>query len=185
MLEAICCLAAEAIIGIGSSNKYDLRNPFTAEETEKMIQAYLAPRFSNFQMVRIPDFGHLPEYADGQMWKNYVIKTFGILDFFVSGNPYTSKLLQEDYKILHPKEIIPPEKYVSLRATKVRMEMANNSDCWKELVPVEVADYLIKSSLLERFQREFGEETLKSIKNNVDYRKIETMEEERQHAAEK
>lgn len=97
MLEAICRLATGAIIGIGSSNKYDHRNPFTAEETEKMIQAYLAPRFSNFKIIRIPDFGHL----------------------------------------------------------------------------------------LERFQREFGEKTLKSIKNNVDYRKIETMEEERQHAAER
>lgn len=33
MLEALCENAEEVVIGIGSSNKYNLRNPFTAEES--------------------------------------------------------------------------------------------------------------------------------------------------------
>ena len=37
VLRALCDRAAQALIGIGSSNRYDLRNPFTLEETINMI----------------------------------------------------------------------------------------------------------------------------------------------------
>mgnify|MGYP002750839863 CR=1 FL=1 len=37
ILRALCDRATHALIGIGSSNRYDFRNPFTLEETIDMI----------------------------------------------------------------------------------------------------------------------------------------------------
>jgi nicotinamide mononucleotide adenylyltransferase len=44
VLRALCDAAAEALIGIGSANRYNLRNPFTLEETTDMLRLALAGR---------------------------------------------------------------------------------------------------------------------------------------------
>lgn len=185
VLETLCQQAESVKIGIGSANKYNPRNPFTAEETEGMIRAYLSPRFSNFQIFYIPDFGQIPDYADGEKWKEHVVGELGRVDYFVSGNPHTSSILESAYTIIHPNEIIPAERYVQLRATEVRVEMAKGSERWKELVPTEVVKYILDQRLLERFQQEFGKETLQTIKRSDvrdgDYHRIETIDEERRH----
>src|SRR3989344_6572629 len=102
MLEAVCSNADYVTIGIGSSNKYNLRNPFTASESEEMVHAFLKNRFSNYNVVHVPDFAHIPEYADGEKWKSYIIENFGDIDFFVSSNPFVTDLLKDSYKIIHP-----------------------------------------------------------------------------------
>ena len=141
MLEAICEKAEHAIIGIGSSNKYNVRNPFTAEESEKMAHAYLSPRFSNYETIHVPDFAHIPEYSNGQKWRKYVKDNFGDVDLFVSANDYVSELLKEDYNIVRPSTLIPPEKHIQIRATKVRVRMARFEE-WNPLVPDTVVEYL-------------------------------------------
>jgi len=185
VLETLCQQAESVKIGIGSANKYNLRNPFTAEETEGMIRAYLAPRFRNFQIYHISDFGQIPNYADGEKWKEHVVEKLGSVDYFVSGNPHTSSLLEGVYAIIDPKYLIPAERYVQLRATEVRVEMAKGSERWKEMVPPEVAKYILDQRLQERLQREFGKEILLSIDGNNDYRHPETMDEERRHIRER
>jgi len=77
MLEAVCENANEVIIGIGSANKYSLRNPFTAKESEDMVRLTLEQKFSNYSIIHIPDFAQIPEYSDGKKWKEYVIEKFG------------------------------------------------------------------------------------------------------------
>ncbi len=183
MLESICDNADHVLIGIGSSNKYNSRNPFTAEESRGMIDAYLSQRFSNYSFIEVPDFAHIPEYSDGQKWKEYVVGHFGKLDYFVSGNSYVSELLQDKYRIIHTAEKIPSEKRTCLRATTVRMEMAKGCD-WKRLVPKEVADYLEKNGLVERFRREFGLETIAEL-SGTEYLKHETALDEKVHATER
>ena len=66
MLETVCSMADQVLIGIGSINKYNARNPFTAEESKEMLDRFLKDRFDNYQILFIPDFGHLPEHHDGQ-----------------------------------------------------------------------------------------------------------------------
>ena len=73
MLDAICENADHVVIGLGSSNKYNLRNPFTGDESAGMIEAYLSPRFSNYELIHVPDFGHIQEFSDGKKWKEYGI----------------------------------------------------------------------------------------------------------------
>ncbi len=185
MLEAVCDQAEQVMIGIGSSNKYNLRNPFTADETEGMLRAYLSPRYDNFKIIHVPDFAQIPEYADGQQWRKYVSKDFGVLDGFVSGNDYVRELLKNDYVMIHPADIIPKERHLVIRATEVRIEMARKGS-WKNLVPEEVADYLTQNNLVERFYNEFGVQTLQQLTaDDETYRRTETEEEEKRHTSER
>lgn len=178
VLEALCRQADEVVIGIGSSNKYNLRNPFTADESEDMIRAFLSDRFNNYSIIQIPDFGHIPEYRDGRKWKEFVIEKFKKLDSLVTSNEYVTSLLKDTYKIIRPVEIIWVNKSKGVKATQVRLAMAGNED-WEKLVPKEVAKYLNENGLVERFMEEFGKETLLEAKL-----KQETAEEEKSHVEE-
>ena len=175
MLETLCSEADEVIIGIGSSNKYDVRNPFTAEETEEMINSSLSG-YDNYSIVHVPDFAHLgPKYQNGQAWRENVLNEFGNLDYFVAENGYVKKLLSEDYEIVNPVTLIAKENQIKISGTMVRIEMAKNGD-WQSLVSETVAQYLTKptgnpeyNNLVERFRNEFGLETLSSMVTDEIY----------------
>ena len=182
MLETICERAEQVIIGIGSSNKYNARNPFTAQESEAMIRLALE-KFSNYSIIHIPDFGQIPDYQDGRRWRAYVIEKYGSLDYFITGNGYVAELLGDFYPLLHPSKLIPEEKWTRLRATEVRLRMASDRS-WKELVPEKVAFYLEQNNLVSRFQKEFGLETLALLAQNIQANRTESAAEEKQHAQE-
>lgn len=189
LLEEACSQADHVLIGIGSSHddalgipyKYSLRNPFTPQETKGMIDAFLEQRFTNYEIIYIPDFAHEPEHSDGQKWRNYVKRTMGRLDHLITGNPYIDALLEQDYHIIQPTKIIPPEKWRYVNATIVRLEMARGEG-WREFVPPEVERYLDENSLVERFRKEFGEATLNAYKEG---KKQETSAGEHLHARER
>ena len=152
VLTALCDRAAHAIIGVGSSNRHNLRNPFTLEERTDMIRLALAGR-GNYTLVPVPDLD------DGPRWRAMVIDLFGSLDLFVTDNPYVSSLLEADYQVIRPVKLVPTDKRVAVSGTMVRKEMARG-DGWRELVPDEVADYIVTRQLDDRFRREFGLEAL-------------------------
>ena len=202
MLEAICRQAAHVTIGIGSSNKYNIRNPFTAAESEEMVRAFLADSYANYDIIHIPDFAHveklqgnrtihgeaasrasktrapfqtaalkpqrahrvldIAEYKDGKKWKEYVVQAFGPRDSFVSSNGYVRGLLGDVYQLVAPSALIPPEHWIELRATAVRVAIAQG-DAWKSLVPEKVAEYLETRHLIKRFRDEFGLQTLAAL----------------------
>ena len=184
MLETLCENTEQLIVGIGSSNKYNLRNPFTPEESEAMINSALADRFSNYKIVHVPDFAHIPKYADGKKWRNFVIEKFGDLDAFVTSNEYIRNLLGERYEIVHPTILIPKEKQIKLRATEVRFRIASYNDSWKDLVPKKVADYLEKEKLVDRFREDFGLQTMAYIASGHNFDFTEKAEAEMLHAQE-
>ena len=181
MLETLCRNDELVIIGIGSCNKYNARNPFTADESEEMIKAALK-EYDNFVIKKIPDFAQDPKYKDGQKWREYVKTQYGDLDYFISGNPYVTTLLGDDYDIIHPAALIPPENQVRLRATEVRIEMARGGD-WEKLVPEPVAEYIKQNGLDERFRREFGLGILAGLTNDA-YQIPESAEQEKVHTQE-
>ncbi len=165
LLEAVCENSDSPIIGIGSTNKHNIRNPFTASETEEMLRAALS-RYQNFSIVYIPDF------QNEDKWVKYVLSQFGELDSFVSGNKYVNQLLMPYYKIMHPFEIVPAERRVAINATKIRIEMAKGGE-WRELVPLQVQEYLDNTGLVERFRREYGEQTLQNAEYKLELSAIE------------
>lgn len=163
LLKSACEKSEYVIIGIGSSNKYNSRNPFTFEETKKTIELVLNS-FKNYKVVAVPDSAHIPEYADGKKWAQDVLKLFGKLDYFITGNPFVIELLKGSYKILSPEEIIFPEKKVDVKATKIRLAIVKNEP-WKNFLPKEVAKFIISNKLNERIKKEFGKEILENEKN--------------------
>jgi nicotinamide-nucleotide adenylyltransferase len=174
ILQQLCEKAEKVIIGIGSSNRYDVRNPFTAEESKRMIGAFLKNKYSNYEIKFIPDFGQKEEYKDGKRWVEEIINQFGELDGFVTGNGYSADLLKDYYKIINPCDLIPKEKRIVVSGTMIRVEMARNGN-YQDFIPKEVVEYLEKNNLVERFRKEFGLMTLSEFasKNYLD-RSIET-----------
>ena len=152
VLRALCDRASQALIGIGSSNRYDLRNPFTLGETMDMIRLVLNGR-ENYTLIPVPDLDH------GPRWRAMVIELFGSLDLFVTDNPYVSSLLAADYRIIKPVEFVSEDERIAVDGTMVRRQMALG-DGWRDLVPKEIADYVTANRLDERFRREFGLQTL-------------------------
>ncbi|MBU1198390.1 MAG: hypothetical protein KKF46_02315 [Nanoarchaeota archaeon] len=171
MLEAACENAEHVKIGIGSSNKYNIRNPFTAEESKDMVDAFLSEKYSNYSFHFILDFAHIPKYKDGQRWTKEIFKQFGFLDGFITMDTYVIELLKKDYNIIDPFSIIT-KKQAPVRGTAVRIEMAKKGDNWKQYVPEEVIDYLEKNKLVDRFRKEFGEQTLELLNEKKDYNGI-------------
>jgi nicotinamide-nucleotide adenylyltransferase len=160
-IDCICEQAEEVVIGIGSANKYDLRNPFTADETQSMIDAYLSSRHDNYTFVHLNDYGHLPEFSDGQRWREEVLDKFGSLDVFISGNAWVRDLLKGDYFVAHPVLYIPEERRVPVSGTMTRLALAMN-DSWEALIPKETTVHLTAYGLDSRFRAEFGYDTIMS-----------------------
>jgi len=182
LLESLCENASQVVIGVGSANKYNARNPFTPLESEEMITRTLSPRFNNYKIIQVPDFAHVPEYRDGQKWRQYVVDHFGKLDAFASGNEYVADLLKEDYKIINAWELIPEMKRIPLKAAMVRLEMARGG-AWKDMVPEQVAEYLDEAGLVQRFRKEFGLVTLAGMIDK-DYFVTESEQDEKNHTYE-
>lgn len=152
VLRALCTHAEHAKIGIGSSNIYDYRNPFTLEETTAMLTLALEG-FSNYTLYPVPDL------FNGPKWRVQLLETFGRLDVFLTENPYVAHLMGNDYEIAHPVTIVPEEERVRLNGTMVRLAMARG-EAWAHLVPPAIAAYLKENQLDTRFRREFGLQTL-------------------------
>ena len=140
LLKEACKRAEHVLIGIGSSNVYDSRNPFTAKESKEMIDRSLGKEFDNYTIIFIPDF------FNGEKWKNYIINKFENIEYFVSGNNCVRDLLKNHFKLLSPEDLILSENKIELNATQVRLEIRNGNN-WKNLVPKEVALYLENSYL--------------------------------------
>jgi nicotinamide-nucleotide adenylyltransferase len=152
VLQALAARADELLVGIGSSNRRDVRNPFTAAETREMLALVLPGR----PTVTVLD---VPDLDDGPRWRAMVVDMFGALDAFVTANPYVARLLAGDYPIRRPVDLVPRDERVPIDGTMVRREMARG-DGWRTLVPDVVAAYIVAGGLDRRFREEFGLETL-------------------------
>lgn len=165
VLRAMCSGADEVVIGVGSSNRYNVRNPFTFEETESMLRLVLAGLDTaaknvpptrptvNYQIIPIPDLD------DGPRWRAMVKEMLGELDAFVTDNPYVANLMKDDYRLMRPVSWLPPSEHVRIDGTTVRVLMAKGEK-WQDWVPERAVQFIEANKLDERFRREFGLETL-------------------------
>lgn len=158
VLRAMCRGAGQVIIGVGSANRYNARNPFTVEEMEAMLRLVLndrdpAQESAEYAILPVPDLD------DGPRWRAMVKAMFGELDAFVTDNPYVANLMKDDYRLMRPVEFLSPSEFIKVDGTAVRALMAKGEG-WQDLVPERVAQYIEENKLDERFRREFGLETL-------------------------
>ena len=152
VLRGLCQSSEVAVIGIGSSNRYDYRNPFTFAETADMIRLVL-PAQDNYELIPVPDLD------DGPRWRKMIVDLFGSLDVFFTDNPYVAHLLAADYPVLKPVGLVDPADRRPVDGSMVRQEMARGHG-WIDLVPPEVVAYIKDKGLDARFRREFGLQTL-------------------------
>jgi nicotinamide-nucleotide adenylyltransferase len=152
ILRALCIRSKQALIGIGSSNRYNLRNPFTIDERIEMLQLMLS-EWNNFSLLAVPDLD------DGPRWREQVKELFGPLDFFVTDNPYVTSLLVDDYRIIKPIELIAKDERIAINGSLIRLMMAKGEG-WQDLVPNAIEDLITVRLWDERFRREFGLQTL-------------------------
>ncbi len=152
VLRALCRNSGQALIGIGSSNRHNLRTPFTLLETMDMIRLVLRDT-PNYSLISVPDLD------DGSRWRLMIMGLFGALDGLVTENPYVAHLMRGDYPIVLPVSLVDPADTIAVDGRMVRREMARG-DRWRRLVPPAVADYIMERKLDERFRREFGLQTL-------------------------
>lgn len=145
VLRALVRHAQVVTVGIGSSNRYDAENPWTAAETREMLELVVP----GLRVLEVPDLGH------GPRWRAMVVDLLGPLDMFVTANRYVRDLLQADYRVIHPVHLVPEEERVAIDGTMVRRAMLAGED-WRPLVPPEVASWLDARGLVDRFRREFG-----------------------------
>lgn len=158
VLRALCNGAGQVLVGVGSSNRYNVRNPFTYEETESMLRLVLNeinPALENVSCTIVP----VPDLDDGPRWRAMVKEMFGELDAFVTDNPYVANLMKDDYRLMRPVDWLDPSDHLRIDGTTVRVLMAKGEG-WQEWVPERVAQYIESNKLDERFRREFGLETL-------------------------
>lgn len=152
VLRGLVASRARVLIGIGSCNRYDADNPFTMAETAEMIRLVVGDAVTIFDM---------PDYGNGPRWRAHlldVLDGLGPVDAFVTANPYVRDLMRERCEVVHPVTFVPPEERVRVDGTMVRAAMAWG-DAWEHLVPDAVAGFLKSNGLVERFVREFGEQT--------------------------
>ncbi|MEK6964424.1 MAG: hypothetical protein AABX70_08450 [Nanoarchaeota archaeon] len=156
MLETLCERSDYVYIGLGSSNRYNVRNPFTPQESAEMIDLVLKPKFSNYSFVEVPDLDNGPK------WRELALGLFGKLDHFVTANDYVETLLKNDYSVIHPARLVPQDKWVYICATMVRDALAKGEP-WEHMVPDPVTVYLKEKGLADRFVKEFGLATLATL----------------------
>jgi len=151
-LHAICDQFKRVIIGIGSSNIQDYRNPFSLAEVTQMLNLGLTG-YANYELIPIPDV------IEDREWCQMVNQKFGQPDYFVTANPYVESLLNADYQISHPRDFIPPENMIAVSGTVIRREMARGEG-WKPLVPAEISEFISARHLDQRFRELYGLQTL-------------------------
>lgn len=159
MLEFACEQANHVVIGIGSSNRNDVRNPFTYEEVAGMIHAHMGPRHQNYTIVPVRDFGPAEGFTNDDRWVEEVKETIADVDVILTGNPYVQATLENHYAIADPFESMPLERQHATEGTRVRMKMAGDWN-WEHDVPSEVVQYIKTRHLDQRFREKYGAETL-------------------------
>lgn len=170
MLRRLCDQAVYAKINLGSSNKFNEKNPFKVEEREDMVKIALRD-YDNFEVLRLPDFGEDDE------WFNCLYKNNKPFSEILSNNDYDLKIYkryQEDpaynrFDILYPTDILPQEdmeyavgiwdkgRFIQARkpmytsGTFVRAAIVNDWN-WKDFLDEKVADYIKKNGLDNRLK---------------------------------
>jgi nicotinamide mononucleotide adenylyltransferase len=177
MLRTLCEKSLFVRVNLGSSNKFNEKNPFKIEERENMIELALKGNYNNYEIKSLPD---LP---DDKQWFDYLWGINNPFSEIISNNNYDLGIYRRfqfeggvksrdtiRYEILQPEEVFPKEemlyvegvrmdgKYVSTRkpmyvsGTFVRAAMVNNWN-WDNFLDKKIADYIKNNNLVDRVKQ--------------------------------
>jgi len=194
MLRALCDKSVFVKVNLGSSNKFNERNPFKIEEREAMIELALKGHCKNYEIKPLPDFG------EDEDWFNHLWKINTPFSEIISNNSYDLRVYREHqfegnvksretirYEVLRPEEAVSKEgmlyvdkvridgEYIKTRkpmyvsGTFVRAAMVNDWN-WEDFLDKKIAEYIKKNDLTER---------LKQLLPNLKGISLEKLEEDR------
>lgn len=120
----------EVVIAIGSAGRsHTVKNPFTAGERLRMIEASVAELAAQHYVVPVTD---LPRHA---VWVSHVESFCPAFDVVYTNNPLVDRLFAEAAYDVRGMELIDRDQY---QGTEIRRRMMSG-DSWRHLVPDSVA----------------------------------------------
>jgi nicotinamide mononucleotide adenylyltransferase len=175
MLRELCDKSLHVNVNLGSSNKFDKKNPFKIEEREAMINLALCD-YDNYELRRLPDFD------SDDPWVEHLFKINRPFSEIISNNQYDLNIYRRfqfkdgikskdtiEYEIISPTDIVPQDKmlytekvkiggtYVKTRkpmyvsGTFVRSAMVNDWN-WEDFVDKKIAKYINENDLVSRIK---------------------------------
>lgn len=179
MLRELCRKSVLAKINLGSSNKFNEKNPFRIEEREAMMRLSLDGHASNYELKRLPDFG------DDQGWFDHLSGQNSPFTEIISNNEYDLKIYSRyqfeeghegddrylKYDVLMPDDVlrhdkmlyisgitkkngeyVPARKPMYVSGTLVRAAIVND---WKldGLLDAPVAEYIMREGINARLKQ--------------------------------
>ncbi|UCD03145.1 MAG: nicotinamide-nucleotide adenylyltransferase [Candidatus Aenigmatarchaeota archaeon] len=131
-------------IVIGSANESGtVKNPFTVEERIEMIKRSLEPRgITNFELHSIQDF------HDDKMWTTLIKKSVDF-DVVYSRNSWTLDCFRKEGTKARKHKFYQQRKY---SGHEIRRRILHGIS-WRDLVPLEVYDYLRSIKGEERIKK--------------------------------
>jgi nicotinamide-nucleotide adenylyltransferase len=126
------------VVAIGSSAaKPGLRNPFTAAERRKMLEAVFAAELAagTVSIVEVPDLHDPPRYA------RHALAAAGPVDVVFGNDEKTLGLFERDGVPVERPGLVERER---CEAKAIRAQLAADDVLWKKAVPPAVAALLIQ-----------------------------------------
>ena len=126
------------VVAIGSSTaKTGLRNPFTAAERRKMVEAVFAAEAAagSLSVVEVPDLHDPPRYA------RHALAISGPIDRVFGNDEATLGLFEREGIPVEIPGLVERSRY---EAKAIRAQLAADDMLWKKAVPPAVAALLIQ-----------------------------------------
>jgi nicotinamide-nucleotide adenylyltransferase len=134
------------IIIIGSARQHDTKeNPFSLHERTGMIRDSLRARG-----IRDFEIGSLHDYNDDKLWTGALKKAYEF-DAVYSQNPWTLECFKRNGVRVKRHMLYQKRKYSGVN---IRKMIAEGKE-WRDLVPPEVRDSILKVKGEERIRRLF------------------------------
>ncbi len=139
LIEEALKLCDQIIIGIGSSNKSDEKNPYSAKERAKHIKKFLKEEHLEEKVIAVLK---LYDNPDDDVWFENLYKKTGPFDVTIGNNPWNNGII-ERHGI--PAVYIGFHKRRTLEGIKIRALMKQNKK-WEERVPQYLVEAIRKTS---------------------------------------
>lgn len=137
MIETMLRENDRVIVLVGSANKCDDRNPYTADMRMEMVRGVFPDEIANGKLVvgAINDLGNPPK------WVEYVIQQIGMCpDVYYCGDERDGQLFMDAGISVRAIGRVD----IPISATIVRDKIANNDPEWQCLVPAAVQQIIQK-----------------------------------------
>lgn len=131
-------LAEKLIVGIGSSNLEDRKNPYPSDKRRRMVEVVLAAEGIGERVIKIEE---LPDTTD-QEWVDNVKKMVVGAGYqpgetlVIGNNDWVNDLLEPEGFVIYEPGFYNREE---LEGVKIREMMKTGDNGWKSRVPEEVA----------------------------------------------